>query len=757
MSQADELLESLSVADHLHQVIDSDVPFSVDPIARKITNESSPLKNILIQGDHNSERFTFKIHRYIEGHDMALCDIARVCFINVSTELDEDGKAKFEDGVYTMHDLKIVDDRFVTCSWDVKRSSVTYEGHLHFALIFMCMERKKITYRWGTRFFEDIFVAKGPDSDLQFESRYCDVIEQWKEAVKTEFSEYIDAEVAEQVDIVQIGKNKENIDQMMSELAVQKARMDNFTTLSEGSTTGDAELGDMRVGADGDRYENAGTALRSEVLKYNRIIGLYHGFLKIDYVNAKAYLVRTDGVDNNVQIVTEFGALQGSNNSYTFDTDTLDLITARSSFLIINTQLSKFYNISCGDYKRVNGDIILCGVSDGVVYPFQLSGTAIEFNGYMLIDNSYGLKISELTNKIYNSYDLKHFVIWNNKLLVNRGTGTITLPVCYYSYFPVFTSVINLPTELTVTWPTTSGEILRYIVFNTANLSLTLEERNFNFTKYDVCIGGVMNDMFVPVEIMSNCVEYVGEEFEKMRTVEDFFTGLINNNETFKIVLGGDSITHGVGGTGWAQTGDIIIKTSSRTWKRSPDSYCWAKLFKDYIEGNYNATVTNNACTGTASGWWNSYKSQLIPADTDLFIFTIGTNDRNENDDGGSTREEQLESYESNIRSIIDYCHSNGISILLCSPIPASKDNEDQEVHLASCFEMNSVIHKVCGEYNMPFVNMYNEVFYYMLDRDLDYESYLPDGLHPGDALYKIMFYRLLKATGLAPHYEKVK
>lgn len=51
----------------------------------------------------------------------------------------------------------------------------------------------------------------------------------------------------------------------VNNVPVLENRMDTFTHLDEGSTTGDAELIDIRNGADGVTYNSAGTAVRTQI------------------------------------------------------------------------------------------------------------------------------------------------------------------------------------------------------------------------------------------------------------------------------------------------------------------------------------------------------------------------------------------------------------------------------------------------------------------------------------------------------------
>ena len=57
-----------------------------------------------------------------------------------------------------------------------------------------------------------------------------------------------------------------------TKIAALQTRMSEFTSLKDGSTTGDAELIDARIGADGTKYASAGDAMRGQVEQLNEVL-----------------------------------------------------------------------------------------------------------------------------------------------------------------------------------------------------------------------------------------------------------------------------------------------------------------------------------------------------------------------------------------------------------------------------------------------------------------------------------------------------
>lgn len=161
---------------HLHNVTDSDNKFIVDGISRTIKNASTS-KTTVMQFDHNSEVFTFEVPRYIEGHDMMLCNRVEVHYLNIDTVTKEE-----HEGIYLVDDLTVStdDENKLTCSWVISQNATSLVGSLNFLLRFICLTDDVIDYVWNTAIHSGIYVSKGIyNSDIVAE-QYIDTIKAWE-------------------------------------------------------------------------------------------------------------------------------------------------------------------------------------------------------------------------------------------------------------------------------------------------------------------------------------------------------------------------------------------------------------------------------------------------------------------------------------------------------------------------------------------------------------------------------------------------
>ena len=178
MSQALDLLNSLTetVVDHKHVVPDSDTYFIIDPYTRQIENTNYQ-KTVLMRGDHNSERFTFELPRYVDGHDMSLCNRVIVHFDNVGDSIEN----VYSDVAY-MDDLRINPDKpdTVISSWLIRREATQIVGLLSFSLQYQCVEGDEVTYEWNTDSCDEIEIRKSKSNGEAAIIKYTNVLEEWR-------------------------------------------------------------------------------------------------------------------------------------------------------------------------------------------------------------------------------------------------------------------------------------------------------------------------------------------------------------------------------------------------------------------------------------------------------------------------------------------------------------------------------------------------------------------------------------------------
>ena len=163
---------------HSKNVRDTDKHFIIDGNTRTVTN-ASETTNLLIQHDHNSERFTFELPRYIDGHDMSSCNVVQVHYINIDSVTQQ----RYY-GVYEIDDMQIdpQNNDVVTCSWLISANATRYVGNLSFVLRFACVaDDGMIEYAWNTAKHTNVNVTEGIYNGVAVASEYADILEQWKQ------------------------------------------------------------------------------------------------------------------------------------------------------------------------------------------------------------------------------------------------------------------------------------------------------------------------------------------------------------------------------------------------------------------------------------------------------------------------------------------------------------------------------------------------------------------------------------------------
>lgn len=163
---------------HTHGINDADTSFTIDPASRAVTNKSG--KVTLVQYDHDSEKFTFRIPRYVEDHDMTLCNKIEIHYTNITRN-----KKEQNDDVYIVKKEDIIfGSDTVFFSWTISSNATQLVGSLKFSITFICNDdENNIVYEWSTDQYTGIQILEKLTHTENLLNKYPDLIEQMKQEI----------------------------------------------------------------------------------------------------------------------------------------------------------------------------------------------------------------------------------------------------------------------------------------------------------------------------------------------------------------------------------------------------------------------------------------------------------------------------------------------------------------------------------------------------------------------------------------------
>ena len=170
-------------------------------------------------------------------------------------------------GAKVLHQCEILDENKGIVKVDLSVQSICEQGVYKFEIVAINENEKIVSPTMTYESYKSLGDNELVESSNEFNALDKALSEVKQIDVKfNNVNNKIDSEIEKvnvQLDTIEIQKATK------VEVDIERKRIDNLTKLEEGSTTGDAELIDIRIGADGVAYDTAGSSVREQFKKVN--------------------------------------------------------------------------------------------------------------------------------------------------------------------------------------------------------------------------------------------------------------------------------------------------------------------------------------------------------------------------------------------------------------------------------------------------------------------------------------------------------
>lgn len=204
-----------------------------------------------------------------------------------------------------------------------------------------------------------------------------------------------------------------------NDLDVERKRIDSFTKLEEGSTTGDAELIDGRVGADGSTYSTLGEAIRNQIkTSINEFIALPYTLTEGYYINGGngSFVSHNSNYNasNYIELIPNATKVYISNVNYKAND---------AAGLAFYDEENKFIS---GYFYNFDTNIEIDVPNKAKYLRFTLAtkgaGKVVVYQDANEVFRSYGSQIDDIKNSLFKEIDL---TIDKNEYYINANGGCI--------------------------------------------------------------------------------------------------------------------------------------------------------------------------------------------------------------------------------------------------------------------------------------------------------------------------------------------